>query len=308
MSTGGHVDDAAARATAQQRNQALVDSTDARALKDDAVLAPVLALYNQRLAAGADPLRNLTGALLDGFAETREGIRRRMTAKYAGQPDAVAAAERAITNSQRRSGGTNYQSLLGYAYAKQLVAENSAWYLSRPVPKEFTESLVIRHTGQGSQEFRVKPDLDMLFRNAGWQPRDGQDFEPVLLLSAKTSIADRGGMAARWKMYFDLLTKPCCLRDDPACSWRTLGFTFEQPIPFVVTQGIVTANIYKVQSDQRFATRGELMTEQCISNTFMFDMKITTRNDDVADEPEGWADAWAAIHWLAETSVEFELP
>src|SRR5262249_10584250 len=62
----------------------------------------------------------------------------------------------------------------------------------------------------------VNPDVDILLRNANWLPALGKR-EPVGLLSVKTSIIDRGGSAARWKMYFDLASDPCELACDERC-------------------------------------------------------------------------------------------
>jgi len=298
---------------ARQANQKHVDRIEARARPSDAVLAPVIRLYNSRITASDAPidlLRNLTAPLLEAFDETRHGIEARMKEKWVNNPERVGSS---VTNSLRRSAGTNFQGLVSYALAKYLLATSSTWYLQHPVPKDLSESLAIRFTaglplqaneeaengrdsngievdteGQGEKSsFVVKPDVDIMLRDAAWQG-DAGGLEPIILLSVKTSLADRAGSAARWKLYFDLVTNPCPFLSRPGCAYQSLGIEMDNPNGYRIQHAIVTANIYKFNfHDVRFR-KGELASGQTRSNTYMFNHKYTTRDDEEAETPPDW--------------------
>lgn len=135
--------------------------------------------------------------------------------------------------------------------------------------------------------FLVSPDVDILLRNAGWDPSSSHP-EPVILLSIKTSLADRAGAAARWKTYFDLATNPCPHRAVSGCVYTRLGISMDNAEKYSILHGIVTANIYKFQFHDVRYRKGELASGQVRSNTYMFDLKLTTRNDGIAETPSDW--------------------
>jgi len=60
------------------------------------------------------------------------------------------------------------------------------------------------------------------------------------------------------------------------------------PDRFTITHAIVTANIYKYFFDDPRYRTGELRSGQTASNTYMFDLKYTTRNDGEAMTPSDW--------------------
>lgn len=311
------------QARVAEHNRRLVANIRKRADREGNVLGPCLRHYEDALAQDADrALYNLTQHLLDALPETAASIRARMATKWDGDEEKIAAS---VVNSFRRSAGTNYQALVSFALAEDLRRRGSLWYVAHPVPKAFAESLAIRFTAgvpdtdladdeastldsipaeeAHAEAFRVTPDVDILIRHAEWPLVEaGDSLEPVLLLSVKTSLADRAGAAARWKTYFDLVTNPCLHRTDRDCAWTRLGITLEQPLAVDITHGIVTANIYKINSDESYRLYGELASGQARANTFMFDLKITTRNDGVALEPPGWSDLTMVPQWLAQVA------
>jgi hypothetical protein len=288
------------------------------------VLLPTLSAYKANTARPTNAtalLHNLTGALLAAFDETRQMIEDRMSARY---PEDEIAAGRAVTNSLRRSAGTNYQSLVTFAIASYLVAVESAWAVAHPVPKEFLSALVINFdavaatsndaqdapgNGQGirdpepdptepvsvrekgeealNEAFVIQPDVDIALRNLAWSPQDGSS-EPILLLSAKTSLVDRAGQAARWKLYFDLASNPCPCEDCEGCVYKKLGISMKNADAYDIEHGIVTANIYKYWFRDKRYRKGELASAQTRSNTGMFDLRLTTREDEEAETPPGW--------------------
>ena len=91
---------------------------------------------------------------------------------------------------------------------------------------DFEESSLAGGNTEGEEETAtsatVQPDVDLLLRNFAWQGGT-MLAEPVVMLSLKTSLVDRAGMAARWKIYFDLATQPCCHQNEPDCAYRRLG-------------------------------------------------------------------------------------
>lgn len=312
-------------------NKALIASVRKRTTTDKAVLGPCLASYEQWLDERGDahPLFDLTRHLVETVQETERAIRLRMEAKHAAQGGSAADVEKSVTNSLRRSAGTNYQALVSYALARHLLEQGSAWYVEHPVPKGFGNSLAIRFTAgvpvtpeeeaaavvpEGEEQpaadaaVTVKPDVDVLLRNAGWDAEDPRP-EPVLLLSVKTSLADRAGAAARWKTYFDLVTRPCPnIGKDRDCAYERLGIELAHDPNVSISHGIVTANIYKINSDPYYTQWGELRSNQARANTFMFDLRYTTRNESEDVMAEGWSALTDLPSWLARVSDQQGLP
>lgn len=307
------------------------------------VLLPTLNAYKASTASPKKPaalLQNLTGALLAAFDETRQMIEDRMSARYPG--DEIAAG-RAVTNSLRRSAGTNYQSLVTFAIASYLVNVESAWAVAHPVPKELLSALVINFDAVAaisnraqdtpahdqvirdtepdptepiatneegeealSEAFVIQPDVDILLRNLAWHQDDSS--EPILLLSAKTSLVDRAGQAARWKLYFDLASNPCPCDDCEGCVYKKLGISMKNADAYDIEHGIVTANIYKYWfRDERYR-KGELASAQTRSNTGMFDLRLTTRDDEEAETPPGWRQLDVLPEVIRELSERHGLP
>lgn len=318
-------------------NATFVSRTEERASADDAVSAACIGAYRQRLSLETDehPLHDLTRHLIDTSDETAAAIRARMSAKWAGDPEAARKIESSVTNSLRRSAGTNYQTLVTYAIARHLLKAHSHWYVLHPVPSEWAQSLSIMFTagrvddaaGKAPDEPQdvtidvsledhdppaeagviVKPDLDILLRNASWTA-DQHEKEPVLVLSVKTSLADRAGAAARWKTYFDLVTNPCDHVCEESCAYRRLGIKLAYDPAVHITHGIVTANIYKINSDPFFTKFGELRSNQSRANTFVFDSRYTTREESEEVMAEGWTSLVHLTEWLAGTSRRCGLP
>jgi hypothetical protein len=278
-----------------------------RATTAASVFRPALELYDAWVAANPDALRTerLTDHLLGARETTTEVIARRSRAKH-GQ-DAEAAG-RSIVNSLRRSAGTNYQGLVALGLAEDLRAARSAWYVHYPPPREYMKSLALRFTPRSGFDVEIDPDIDILIKNAAWQATSGKD-EPVVLLSVKTSLADRAGAAARWKMYFDVATRVCPFDGQlEGCAWHEQGLRFAKPdLKVRLEHCIVTANIYKVSSDERFLDEGELGTAQTKANTFMFDRRYATRIG-VNVAMEGWEPLTAVMQLLANLSDEQDLP
>lgn len=308
-----------------------------RAVAEGSVIRFCLADYQARpIDTDEHPLDNLTRHLVNTFEATRDSIRTRMEAKHAGKPNAGPLIEGSVRNSLMRSAGTNYQGLVTYAVAAHLLARESAWYVQHPVPPDFGRSLSIRFTGgvevepeelevtvdpnenpivekpldEGEQpdtSVTVAPDVDILIKSAAW-PGDTNDPEPILLLSVKTSLADRAGSAARWKNYFDIVTQPCAHVCEDDCAYRRLGIELAHTPSVSITHGIVTANIYKMNSDPKFAEFGELRTQQARSNTFMFDLRYTTRNENEKVMAPGWDALSDLPQWLAARAEQAGLP
>jgi hypothetical protein len=322
-------------------NRGCLSRLEQRATKTG-VLLPTLDAYKASTARPKNPaalLHNLTGALLAAFDETRQMIEDRMSARYPGDEK---AAGRAVTNSLRRSAGTNYQSLVTFAIASYLVNVESTWAVAQPVPKELLSALVINFdavtaTSNGAQDapendqmipdpdptvpapaieedeealseaFVIQPDVDILLRNLAWSPQGGSS-EPILLLSAKTSLVDRAGQAARWKLYFDLASNPCPCEDCEGCVYRKLGISMKNADAYDIEHGIVTANIYKYWFRDKRYRKGELASAQTRSNTGMFDLRLTTREDEEAETPPGWRQLESLPEVIHELSERHGLP
>lgn len=203
---------------AKESNVKLIKKIEGRTEKDNSVLAPCLNEYKSRVAASnpVELLHNLTEPLLSAYEETRQSIVKRFMKQWDGD---LVKVNSSVANSLRRSAGTNYQALLSFALAKYFNAVKSHWYLAHPVPKEFRKALAITFAAgveesvgeddsSSNSAYTIQPDVDILLRNASW-PKSNSEAEPLVLLSVKTSLVDRDGMAARWKTYFDLATHPC---------------------------------------------------------------------------------------------------
>ncbi len=310
------------RKLAEENNLRLMGEIAQRASTEGHVLYACLKSYQQWSLENENlpteqrqsPLTNLTHHLISTFETTEAAIRERMTVKWKDDPDAARRIESSVTNSLRRSAGTNYQALVSYAIAYTLETQLSDWYVVHPVPTDFGRSLSIRfgpasQTSEGDEpedtedaSVVVKPDLDILLRNAAWDASSG-DAEPVLVLSVKTSLADRAGSAARWKTYFDLVTQPCEHACEESCAYRRLGIALAESPNVSITHGIVTANIYKMNSDPYFAQYGELRSNQAKANTFMFDLRFTTRDQEPDAMAPGWSPLSGLMGWLADPSA-----
>jgi hypothetical protein len=312
--------------SANSLNQQLIGRLEKRASEEDAVLGPCLQSYRASIAQQDEPLKllhNLTAPLLGAFEATRKSIVDRFSKKWADDSDLI---NRSVANSLRRSAGTNYQALVSYALAQYLLRTESAWYLVHPVPEVFRRALAITFTGgvqpdvspdaganddisesAESAAYTIQPDVDILLRNFSWTADLGAT-EPVVLLSVKTSLVDRAGMAARWKTYFDQATHPCVFQDRPECVYRRLGITMANHDSYNILHGIVTANIYKINfHDERYRI-GELSSGQTRSNTYMFDLKLTTRDDGIAITPSDWRQFESLPSVLADISQRYGLP
>jgi len=325
-------------AQAKRANLAIIKKIDGRAKKKDSVLGPCIreyiAYFQNHSYEPIQLLDNLTRWLVEARIETEAVILANMKARYPDKPESIPGA---VANSLKRSAGTNYQALVSYALARFLVEVDSAWYLAHPVPKEFREALAItftagisespdeeqdKHTtgdvdkseketeAEDSEETasiaRVQPDVDILLRNVSW-PMESREAEPVVLLSVKTSLADRGGQAARWKTYFDLATRPCPYIQKPDCAYRLLGISMENASQYNILHGIVTANIYKLNFRDVRYQEGELNTGQTRSNTYMFELKMTTRNDAKAKTPTDWRQFPQVQYVLNSLSEKYNL-
>lgn len=183
------------------------------------------------------------------------------------------------TNSIKRSAGTNYQGLVEYALLKIIDSLGLDLAITCNSPPELRDELTIHGVDGDNIEFSVEPDIDMCI----WSPEGGSD-SPIILLSAKTSIVDRGGQAARWKMYLDMHQTACTyiptVIDCPVRRTRVRMRTTRS-----ITHCIITANIYKIDTTQ---PEGELGNAQCRNNTFMFKYKYTTRCDESQLMPNSW--------------------
>lgn len=332
--------------SASAANAAFIQSIEKRIRKPDSVIAPCIKAYKSNFQGQYQPtdlLDNLTSWLINALDETTALIQRVMEERWKDAENKEAKIIKSVGNSLRRSAGTNYQGLVAYALARYLLETNSAWYLQHPVPKELSQALAIIFTadvpvqpeekeaiaekdesleedeilekGDGvklkeAEEaaiVQVQPDVDILLRNTAWIPQANQ-AEPVVLLSVKTSLVDRAGMAARWKTYFDLATHPCPHEEEEDCVYRRMGIKMENADQYDILHGIVTANIYKINfHDVRYHT-GELNTAQTKSNTHMFQLKLTTRNDGIAITPQTWNQFPYIAEVLERRSQQHGLP
>ena len=179
-------------------------------------------------------------------------------------------------NSIKRSAGTNYQGLVEYGVLRWLESSDLPVNAGPNAPKSMKDELTIYGNDTGGP-FKVEPDIDISLWEEG-----GSDASPLLFLSAKTSLVDRAGQAARWKLYLDLhqttCPHPAHVADCPIHRTKIRVLT-KHPI----THAICTANIYKMETT---LPKGELESGQCRNNTYMFLHRYTTRTDDT--KPAGW--------------------
>ncbi|WP_404937286.1 BsaWI family type II restriction enzyme [Pseudomonas sp. JDS08PS003] len=182
-------------------------------------------------------------------------------------------------NAIKRSAGTNFQGLCEYAIIQWLKTTNMPFNIGPNAPKSMKNELTIYGEDADGGSFSVEPDIDISL----WL-EDENPISPVIFISAKTSLVDRAGQAARWKMYLDLHQTSCMhIKSVTDCPINRTNIRIRTQHP--ITHSIVTANIYKIDSTQPF---GELESGQCRNNTYMFKHKYTTRNDSIERRPQSW--------------------
>jgi hypothetical protein len=165
-------------------------------------------------------------------------------------------------------------------------------------PDKLKDQLTIYGTDAGG-EFSVEPDIDICL----WEEGGGAE-SPLLFVSAKTSLVDRAGQAARWKLYLDLHQTSCPhTKEIHDCPINRTRIKIKTTHP--IEHCIVTANIYKIDTTQPY---GELTSGQCRNNTYMFRHKYTTRNDAVEIRPDGWASFSAFPDLVMRTYGRTPLP
>lgn len=196
------------------------------------------------------------------------------------------------TNAVKRSAGTNFQGLCEYAVLKWLDTTDLPICIGPNAPKSMREELTIFGKDADSGEFSVEPDIDISL----WIPNDDAK-SPLIFVSAKTSLVDRAGQAARWKLYLDLHQTSCeHTKRVPDCPIHRTSIRVKTLHPII--HSIVTANIYKIDTTQ---PGGELTSGQCRNNTYMFRHKYTTRNDKQEVRPESWK-GFSAFPGLVEST------
>jgi hypothetical protein len=288
-------------------NRLQADRVRKRATDAKSVFQPCLGLYDQFHLDNPEQSRlaHLTDHLLGARSDTAAIVGQRADAKHGGD---LASRALSAVNSMRRSAGTNYQGLVALGIAEDLLERKSAWYLHYPPPQEYLQRLALRFTPKPGLDVEIDPDIDILLRNAAWTDESTGD-EPIVMLSVKTSLADRAGSAARWKMYFDVATHSCPFDGKmDGCAWHEQGLRFARPDLKVRLQHcIVTANIYKMASDARFADEGELGTAQTKANTFMFDQRYATRTGPNV-QMDNWDPLTKLPDLLSQLSDEKGLP
>ena len=183
------------------------------------------------------------------------------------------------TNAVKRSAGTNFQGLCEYAIIQWLKTTSLPFCVGPNAPKSMKDELTIFGMDADGGKFSVEPDIDISL----WI-EDGDPTSPVIFVSAKTSLVDRAGQAARWKMYLDMHQTTCTHTNDVHdCPINRTQIKVKTRHP--ITHSIVTANIYKIDTTQ---PEGELGNGQCRNNTYMFKHKYTTRCDSVENRPPSW--------------------
>ena len=185
----------------------------------------------------------------------------------------------AAINAVKRSAGTNYQGLCEYGLMKWLETTDLPFCIGPNAPKSMKHELTIIGSDVDGGDFSVEPDIDISL----WL-EDDIPTSPIIFISAKTSLVDRAGQAARWKMYLDMHQTTCThIKDTPDCPIHRTKVRVKTQHP--ITHSIVTANIYKIDTTQ---PEGELGNGQCRNNTYMFKHKYTTRNDEIEYRPDAW--------------------
>lgn len=182
-------------------------------------------------------------------------------------------------NAIKRSAGTNYQGICEYAIIRWILTTNLPFLIAPNAPAKIKNELTIYGFDADGGEFSVEPDIDISL----WVD-DGNRNSPLIFVSAKTSLVDRAGQAARWKMYLDMHQTSCPHTSNIAdCPINRTNIRIKTSHP--ITHTIVTANIYKIDTTQPY---GELESGQCRNNTYMFEHKYTTRNDKEEVKPPSW--------------------
>jgi len=182
-------------------------------------------------------------------------------------------------NSIKRSAGTNFQGLCEYAILQWLKTTDMPFCIGPNAPKSMKEELTIFGKDADNGDFSVEPDIDISL----WL-EDGVATSPVIFVSAKTSLVDRAGQAARWKMYLDMHQTTCPHTNSILdCPINRTQIKVKTQHPII--HSIVTANIYKIDTTQ---PHGELGSGQCKNNTYMFKYKYSTRNDSQEVRPSSW--------------------
>lgn len=181
-------------------------------------------------------------------------------------------------NAIKRSAGTNFQGVCEYAVSRWLDTSDLPVAINTNAPKAMQDELTIHGVDNGVA-FSVQPDIDMCL----WVP-DQRDDTPIIFVSAKSSLVDRAGQAARWKMYLDMNQTNCQFIPQVSdCPVRKTKVQLQSRRR--IYHCIVTANIYKIDTTH---PQGELASGQCRNNTFMFEHRYTTRNDPAEERPTGW--------------------
>ncbi len=183
------------------------------------------------------------------------------------------------TNAVKRSAGTNFQGLCEYALIQWLKTTNLPYCIGPNAPRSLRDELTIYGEDADGGSFSVEPDIDISL----WV-EDDVPQSPIIFVSAKTSLVDRAGQAARWKMYLDMHQTTCThVSSVLDCPINRTKVKVNTTHPIV--HSIVTANIYKIDTTH---PQGELGNGQCRNNTYMFRYKYTTRNDATEFKPESW--------------------
>jgi len=214
--------------------------------------------------------------------------------------DQIAAAGKdgiARVNAIKRSAGTNFQGLCEFAILWWLQTTDLPVNVRPNAPKAMKDELTI-YGVDVEGEFSVEPDIDICL----WQEASGPT-SPIIFLSAKTSLVDRAGQAARWKLYLDLHQTSCPYTKQVAdCPIHRTQVKIKTKHP--IEHCVVTANIYKIGTTQ---PEGELRSGQCRNNTYMFRHKFTTRSDPREYRPSGWK-SFAEFPALVKQVFEAAVP
>lgn len=259
-----------------------------KALQKRERLLPCLVQYGtviDRLRADGDkyPERSAMAYLTDILRGTYQTV--------LGQIAAAGKTGISAQNAVKRSAGTNFQGLCEYAVLKWLQTNDLPIAVGPNAPKSMKDELTIYGQDADAGEFSVEPDIDISL----WIP-DGNPTSPILFLSAKTSLVDRAGQAARWKLYLDLHQTTCTYVKAVAdCPIHRTQIKIKTQ--HTIVHSIVTANIYKIDTTQ---PHGELTSGQCRNNTYMFKYKFTTRNDAQEVRPSAW-ESFSAFPSLIES-------
>ena len=247
------------------------------ALHERERLRPCLDAYNYEVAQYAraghpEPYRAVMSGLTQIFTGTLNAVLQQI--RLSGKTGIEAQ------NAIKRSAGTNFQGLCEYAILQWLKTTNLPILVGPNAPPSMKDEFTIYGYDADGGEFSVEPDIDICL----WV-EDGDPTSPIIFLSAKTSLVDRAGQAARWKLYLDMHQTACThIQMVPDCPINRTRIKVQTR--HRIKHCIVTANIYKMGTTQ---PQGELHSGQCRNNTYMFRHKYTTRNDLHEFRPPSWA-------------------